>query len=74
MSLHVVFFNVMQVLTTQQSAQPQAVISTNKAQQQQQHQQQQVAMVTQFVAMPQSPAIVAMAQPQQVECICESFP
>ena len=28
-------------------------------------------MVTQFVAMPQSPAVVAMAQPQQVRfCVC----
>ena len=52
---------VSQVLTAQQPA-----LGASKPQQLQAQQQQAVAMVTQFVAMPQSPAVMAMAQPQQV--------
>lgn len=54
--------NIRKVLTTH-AGQTQAVITASKGQ----PQQQAVAMVTQFVAMPQSPAIVAMTQPQQVQ-------
>ncbi|XP_070203504.1 protein capicua homolog [Littorina saxatilis] len=60
--------NIRKVLTTQQGGPGQTVLNTaSKPQQLQPQQQQAVAMVTQFVAMQQSPAVVAMAQPQQLQ-------
>lgn len=55
---------LLQVLTAQQTLHPQVGMASSKPQQAQQT--QAVAMVTQFVAMPQSPAVVAMAPSHQV--------